>query len=281
MNARMPALWLRVVVHLAVYGTAAIFIFPLVWMIITSLKTDQEAAALPSWGTLLPTTPQWVNYASAVEAAELGRFYANTVIVAVVTTVLAGFHNAIAGFAFAKLRFRGRQTMFALTLLSMMLPVQVSFIFAYVIAGRLGLVDNLQALIVPFLCSAFGIFYMRQAISAVPEALLEAGRLDGMSDTELFFNVVVPSVWSGIAALAVFTFVASWNNFFWPLIAIDSVRNKTLPLAVADLSAGLYVQSWPVQMAAATILTVPLMLVFFAAQRVFIRGLSLSGLKDE
>src|SRR5690606_18464473 len=161
----------------------------------------------------------------------------NSIIVAVVTMVVAVAHNALAGYAFAKLRFAGKRILFGATLLTMMLPAQVFFIFAYIIAGGLGYVDNLQAMIVPFLASGFGIFYLRQAISSVPDALLEAGRLDGMREIDLFWVVARPIVWPAISALAIFTFVNSWNNFFWPLIVIDSEEHKTLPLAIADLSA--------------------------------------------
>src|SRR6185436_878703 len=190
----------------------------------------------------------------AVESARLDRFYVNSLIAALITTLLAGAHNALAGFAFAKLRFAGKRIMYGLVLATMMLPVQVSFIFAYLIAGRLGMVNNVQSLVVPFLASGFGIFYMRQAVESVPDALLEAGRLDGMSDADLLWLLVRPTVWPAISALAVLTFVGSWNSFFWPLIVIDSLDHKTLPLAVADLSGGQYIQSWPIRMAAATLL---------------------------
>lgn len=196
------------------------------------------------------------------------------------TTVLAGVHNALAGFAFAKLEFAGKRAWFASVLVTMMLPAQVSFVFAYIVAGRLGFVDNVRALVVPFLASGFGIYYMRQAISTVPDALLEAGRLDGMSDFELFWNLVRPTVWPAVAALSIFTFVGSWNAFFWPLIVIDSQQNKTLPLAVAELASGRYIQSWPVRMAAATILTLPLIVVFLVFQRAFVRGVALTGIKE-
>jgi multiple sugar transport system permease protein len=121
---------------------------------------------------------------------------------------------------------------------------------------------------------------MRQAVATVPDSLLEAGRLDGMSEVEIVWRIVRPTVWPAVAALGIFTFVASWNSFFWPLIVIDSRDNKTMPLAIAELSAGIYVQSWPVRMAAATILTAPLVIVFLVFQRAFVRGVALTGLKE-
>jgi len=253
---------------------------PFAWMVITSLKTPAEANARVSLGTLLPDRPVFENYAAAVTDANLDRFYLNSLVVAVVTTVLAVAHNALAGYAFAKLRFRGKRVGFALTLATMMLPAQCFFIFAVIFASRLDLYDNLQAMIVPFLASGFGVFYMRQAITSVPDSIIEAGRIDGMRELDLFWAVVRPLTWPAISALAIFTFVNSWNNFFWPLVVIDSERFKTLPLAVAELQSGLYVQSYPVVMAATTLLVLPLICVFFLLQRAFVRGLTLGGVKD-
>jgi ABC-type glycerol-3-phosphate transport system permease component len=269
----------RLLVHAITYAAALTMLLPLAWMITTSLKTDQQAIAADI--TLLPPgspgTWQWSNYVTAWNDARLGDFYLNSIIVAVVTTALSVLHNALAGFAFAKLRFAGRRVTFALTIATMLLPMQVYFIFAYLICGWLGYVDHLHALIVPFLASAFGIFYMRQSIAAVPDSLLDAGRIDGFTEFELFLSIVLPGIRPAIGALAIFTFMWSWNNFFWPLIVIDSEEHVTLPLAVARLSAGYYVSSWPVQMAAATIITVPTIIVFLLFQRSFVRGLALTG----
>lgn len=276
-SARTPPVLVRVAVHALVYAGAALILVPFAWMILTSLKTDTEALD-PS--RTLPRVPQWRNFAKAVESARLDRFYVNSLIAAVLTTVLGGAHNALAGFAFAKLRFAGKRVLYGLVLATMMLPVQVSFIFAYLIAGRLGLVNNVQSLVVPFLASGFGIFYMRQAIESVPDSLLEAGRLDGMTDLDLLWLLVRPTIWPAISALAIFTFVGSWNSFFWPLIVIDTLDHKTLPLAVADLSGGQYIQSWPVRMAAATLLVAPLIVVFLLLQRAFVRGVALTGVKE-
>jgi len=276
-SGRTPNPVARIAAHAVVYAVAATMLLPFLWMLLTSLKSDQDALGRFS---ILPRDWRWHNYIAAVRDVSLGEFYMNSVIAATLTTLLAGAHNALAGFAFAKLRFAGDRVLFWGVLATMMLPVQVSFIFAYIIAGRLGFVDNMQALVVPFLASGFGIYYMRQAIASVPDSLLEAGRLDGMTDLELFWTIVRPTAWPAIAALGIFTFVASWNAFFWPLIVIDSRQMKTMPLAVAELASGLLVQSWPVRMAAATILTMPLVIVFVVFQRAFVRGVALTGVKE-
>ncbi len=271
----------RLIIHMVVYAAAFTMLLPFLWMVITSLKTNTEAMSANT--SLIPHGPiwkwQWQHYAEAVRSARLDLFYVNSVIAAVVTTLLAVAHNALAGFAFAKLRFHGKRILFGLTLATMMLPLQVYFIFAYIIAGKLGFVDNLQALIVPFLASGFGIFYMRQAITTVPDSLIDAGRIDGMTDMDLFWSLVRPNIWPAASALAIFTFINSWNSFFWPLIVSDSVHTKTLPLAVAELAAGRFVQSWPVRMAAGVILTLPLVVIFLVFQRAFVRGVTLTGMK--
>lgn len=271
----------RLLVHLVAYALAFTMLVPFGWMVLTSLKTRSGAIAVPlrwfpeGW----PWQWQWGNYVEAWKVAELGRFYLNSIIVAVAITVLAGAHNALAGFAFCKLRFAGRRVTFALLMATMMLPYQVYFIFAYVLCTWIGYIDSYQALIVPFLASAFGIFYMRQAVVSVPDSLLDAGRMDGMTDFELFWYIVLPAVRPAVAALAIFTFMFGWNNFFWPLIVIDTSDHVTLPLAVQALATGLYVDSWPVQMAAATIITVPILVVFLMFQRRFVEGITLTGVK--
>ncbi|MEE8155789.1 MAG: carbohydrate ABC transporter permease [Phycisphaerales bacterium] len=277
-----PAWPIRAAVHAMVYILAATMLVPFAWMCSTSLKTDAEAidvqqvALLPAGSV---TDWKWGNYLEAWRLAELGDVYLNSLIVAVVVTVLSVLHNALAGFAFAKLRMTAKRSVFIAMLMTMMLPYQVYFLFAYVLCGWLGYVDHLHALIVPFLASAFGIFYMRQSIITVSNGLLDAGRVDGLTNFELFWHVVLPSIKPAVGALAIFTFMASWNNFFWPLIVIDSQDNFTLPLSVAALSSGLYVQSWPVQMAAATLITLPTIVVFIVFQRIFVQGLALTGMK--
>jgi multiple sugar transport system permease protein len=279
--AQRTPLAVRLLVQAAVWAVALSMLAPFAWMIITSLKTDSEATRAPTLATLLPSAPQWGNYLRAIREAELGKYYYNSILVGVITTLLAVAHNALAGYAFAKLRFAGRKLLFGLVLATMMLPVTVSFVFTYLICEWLGYVNNYQALIVPFLASGFGVFYMRQVISTVPDSLLEAARIDGMGSFQVLWVIVRPIAWPGITALAIFTFINSWNSFFWPLIVVDSPRYKTLPLAIADLSAGMYVQSWPVQTAAATILVVPPIVLFFLAQRAFIRGITFTGMKED
>ncbi len=278
MSARRPPLALAAAAHVLVYATAATMLMPFVWMLSTALKSEQEA--MNGVLRLFPIVWRFDNFSQAARAAHLDRFYLNSALTATLTTVLAGAYNTLAGFAFAKMRFRGQQLLLRAVVATMMLPTTVYFLFSYLLCARLGMIDNIQSLVIPFLASGFGIVYMKQAIESVPESLLEAGRLDGMNDLDLCWTLVRPTVWPSIAALAIITFINSWNSFFWPLVAVDSDRMKTLPLAVAELAAGQYVQSWPVRMAAAVLLTVPMIVVFVCFQRAFVRGMSFSGVNE-
>lgn len=281
MNAlRAPNLGIRIIVHAVVWAAALSMAAPLVWMVLTSLKTDAETTAPITWRTLLPRSPVWGNYARAWREAGLGDVLGNTLIVAGVTTLLAVAHNALAAYAFTKLRFRGKRILLGLTIATMLAPIQVYFLVMAVICEWAGLIDTLSGLIIPFAASGFGILYIRQAIERMPRSLFEAGRIDGMDELEIFWSVVRPAIHPALWALAIISFVNAWNAFFWPLVAIDSEEKKTLPLAIADLNAGVYVQSWPVQMAAAAILVAPLVVMFLAAQRAFIRGLTAGAEKD-
>lgn len=276
MNQRPPIL-VRLAIHAVVYAAALTMLAPLLWMIATSLRTERGALEDGLW-PILPRSPQWSNYVRAFENADLARYFLNSLAVALATTILAAAYNAAGGYALAVLRFRGRRAVLGLAAATMMLPPTASLLFAYLFAARLGLSDSLPALVVPFLASGFGILFMKNAIDAVPASLLEAGRLDGMRELDLLWSIVRPAIWPSIAALAILSFVNSWNGFLWPLVIIDSPANKTLPLAIAELAAGAYTQSWAVRMAAASIMTLPLVVVFLLFQRGIIRGMTLAGI---
>ncbi|MCC6284727.1 MAG: carbohydrate ABC transporter permease [Phycisphaerales bacterium] len=275
-----PALVWRLLAHLAVWGVALSMAAPLLWMLLTALKTEPETTAPVTWASLLPRSPQWGNFVRAWREAGLGAVLFNTLLVSLLTTLLAVAHNALAGYALARLRFRGARAALWACIGAMLLPMQVTFLFAYAFADRLGYTDTLAGLIVPFLSSGFGILMMREACARVPASLLEAARLDGLGTLGVFMVAVRPALRASLAALAVITFVNAWNAFFWPLLMVDSASNRTMSLAVADLSTGLYVQSWPVQMAAGTILVLPLVLVYLVAQRAFQGAFAGSGLKE-
>ena len=265
-----------VAVFILVLGAISMLI-PFIWMISTSLKNDPEVFTFPP--TWLPETIQWSNYLDAFGVANFGRVFFNSTYVALVTTVLGLLFMSMAGYAFAKFRFWGREVIFILLLATMMIPFQVTMIPIYILFRELDLLNSYTGLIAPNVATAFGIFMMRQFMQSLPDELMDAARIDGAGEARIFFKIMLPLVKAPLAALGIFTFMFSWNNYFLPLVIITNESYKTLPLLISSLSAGLYVQSWPLVMAAATIATLPIIIVFFFAQKYFIEGMALTGIK--
>ncbi|WP_066195696.1 MULTISPECIES: carbohydrate ABC transporter permease [Gracilibacillus] len=256
---------------------ALTMLVPFIWMISTSLKADSEVFTFPP--TWIPDILQWANYDKAFNVANFGRIFFNSFYVAIVTTILGLLLNSMAGYAFAKFDFWGRDVIFILLLATMMIPFQITMIPIYMLFREFELLNSYTGLIAPNIATAFGIFLMRQFMKGIPSELMAAARIDGASEIRIFLQIVLPIMKAPLAALGIFTFMFSWNNYFLPLVIITDESYKTLPLLISSLSSGLYVQSWPLVMAAATIATLPIILIFFIAQRYFIEGMALTGIK--
>lgn len=252
-------------------------LIPFIWMLSTSLKTESEVFTFPA--TWLPETFKWQNYKDALSIGNFGRIFFNSTFVALSTTILALIFNSMAAYAFAKYKFKGRNVIFVILLATMMIPGQVIMIPIYLLFRELHLLDSYAGLIIPGMASAFGIFMMRQFMVSIPDELIDAARMDGAGEIRIFFQLILPLLKAPLAALAIFTFMGSWNDYFRPLILISKENMKTLPLFLSSLSSGLYVQSWPLVMAATMIITLPIIIVFFSAQKYFIEGMALSGIK--
>ncbi|MFC5465512.1 carbohydrate ABC transporter permease [Lederbergia graminis] len=267
----------RVAIVIVVLIGAFTMLVPFLWMILTSLKTDQNVFTIPV--TWLPEEFQWGNYLKAWEIADFSRYIFNSLFVTTIIMIFSLLFNSMAGYAFAKYRFRAREPLFLLLLSTMMIPGQVTMIPVYLILEQLGFLDSYFGLIVPGLATAFGIFIMRQFMLSIPDDFIDAARIDGASEARIFFQIILPISKPAISALGIFTFVGAWNDFLFPLLVISSDSMKTLPLAIASLAAGQYVQSWPLLMAAATFITLPVIIVFFIGQRYFIEGIAMTGIK--
>lgn len=250
---------------------------PFLWMISTSLKTDPEVFTFPP--TWLPDIPQWKNYLNVFNIANFGKYFSNSMFISITTTLFALLFNTMAGYAFAKFNFRGKEVIFVLLLATMMIPFQITMIPIYLLYRELNLINTYTGLILPGMASAFGIFMMRQFMTSIPDDLLDAARVDGASEARIFLQIVLPMSKAPIAALGIFTFMGVWNDYFRPLVLITKEELKTLPLFISSLSSGLYVQSWPLVMAAATVATLPVIIVFLFFQKYFIQSLSMTGLK--
>lgn len=271
------ALAWRLVVHVAIYLAALTMLVPFLWMIATSLKPEEEVFS--STGPFFAWPPHWQNYSEAWNIAPFGRYFLNTAIVALSVTGVSLTLNSMAAYAFARLRFRGRDALFLLLLATMMIPFQVTMIPTFLVLKQLGWLDSYLGLTVPGFASAFGIFMLRQFMLSVPEELLDAGRIDGCSEFRVYRQIVLPLCKPALATLATFTFMGAWNDFILPLMVVKSDSMRTLTLAVAALAAGHYVMSWPLMMAAATFVILPVLVAFLLAQRFFTRSIVLGGLK--
>ena len=254
---------------------ALVTAFPFFWMLTTAFKPQREAIDYPP--TLLPQEPTLEWFVTLFTELDFGRYLVNTVAV-----VLIGFAGlmlmAMAGYAFAKFEFRGRRWLFFLVLATMMIPIQVTMIPTYLILNGLHLTNTLVDIALPTLVSGFSIFLFRQFMSTIPTEMLEAARLDGAGEFRTFWQIVLPLSKPILAVQIVLTFISGWNSFLWPLIIASDQKLYTLSVGLALLNQQLAVNP-SLQMAAATVMVVPILAVFIVFQRYVIQGFALSGLK--
>lgn len=260
---------------LALMVLAAVFAMPLLWMFSASLKPESEVLASPP--SFIPSTFLWSNYAEAANG--LLPFFLNSVKLAVLNVTFLLFFAALAGYGFARLNFIGKNVAFGLLLATAMIPSMVYLIPQYMLFREIGWIDTHYPLWVPsVLTPVFGTFLLRQAFRGVPKELEEAAKLDGASIFGTFWCIMVPQVKPALAAVGALTFMASWNDLFGPLIFLNSTRLQTLPLALVLFQGEFFTQT-NLLMAAATLTVVPPLILFFLAQRYFVQGITMSGLK--
>lgn len=262
--------------HLVLLPIAFVMVVPLVWMVVTSLQTLNETRHYPP--TLVPSSLQFKNYTDVLRDTPFTRWFMNTLLVTLASVTGNLIFCSLAGYAFARIRFFGRRVVFVLILATLMVPFQVTIIPTFLIVRQLGMIDTLGALIVPNLAGAFGIFMLRQFFLTLPIELEEAARIDGASRLGVLLKIVLPLSGPALATLAVITFLWTWNDFFWPLITIYSANNMTLQLGLATFQ-GAHQTNTNLLMAANVMSVLPMLLVFFVAQRFFIRGIATTGLK--
>jgi multiple sugar transport system permease protein len=262
--------------HLVLFPIAIVMLVPLLWMLVTSVETLSETRHFPP--VLVPDAVRVGNYGEVLRIAPFGRWFANTVIVTTASVLGNLLFCSLAGYAFARIKFFGREVVFLLVLATLMIPFQVVMIPTFLIVRRLGLIDTLGALIVPNLCGAFGVFLLRQFFRTLPVELEEAARMDGASRLGVLFKIVLPLSTPALATLAVITFMWTWNDFLWPLITIYNEHNMTLQLGLTTFQ-GAHQTNTNLLMAANVMSMLPVLALFFAAQRYFIRGIATSGLK--
>jgi multiple sugar transport system permease protein len=262
--------------HLVLLPIAIVMLIPLAWMLVTSVETLNETRHFPP--ILVPSGIQGHNYTDVLQQAPFARWFMNTVVVTTASVLGNLLFCSLAGYAFARIRFFGREIVFLLILATLMIPFQVVMIPTFLIVRKLGLIDTLGALILPNLSGAFGIFMLRQFFRTLPIELEEAARIDGASRLGILFKIVLPLSGPALATLAVITFLWTWNDFLWPLITLYSPAHYTLQVGLTTFQ-GAHQTNTNLLMAANVMSMVPVLVLFFAAQRYFVRGIATSGLK--
>ena len=256
-----------------------ITLIPYFFMITSSLKSTAEIMAWPP--IIWSKNPNWENVTNLFTEFPANLWIFNSFVVAIAVTVLTVFLCTLAGYAFAKYSFKGKNKLFIFMVATAMIPFPIIMIPLYVLVGRMGMNDTLLGLIIPFVAPAIGIFMMRQFITSVPDELIQAARADGAGEFRIFWQIVVPLVWPGIATLSIITYVNSWNSFLWPLIILRDDLNYTIPLGMTEvfaLSVGQEPQ-YGQAMAFATLTTIPIIIIFSFVQKYYIAGLSAGAVK--
>lgn len=269
--------WLRPALFYTLLTVAALTaIYPFAWMFSASLKTNVGILQTPP--RLMPNPLTFANYVRVGEVFPLWRFFLNSVYVGITSTALQVLSCAMGAYAFSRLAWKGREAVFLLYLGSMMIPFQVTIVPLFILMKWLGWSDTYWALIVPSIFSAFGTFLLRQAMLTLPHELEEAAFIDGASHWTVFTRIILPLTKPALSTLGIFSFMGNWNSFLWPLVIINSQKRMTLPLGLANLH-GRWSSDWNLVMAGAMISVVPIIVVYLFAQKSFVKGAILSGLK--
>jgi len=266
-----------VLVHTILILVTITTLIPFYWMVTTSLKLENQLFKVPP--DIFPFPPNWSFYPAVFESAPMVRALWNSTKIAVLATLGTLFTSSLAAYAFAKIRFPIKGAIFILFLATLMIPGQVTLIPLYIVFSRIGWVDTHWPLIVPgVLINAYGVFMLRQFMMGVPDAYVESAKIDGANHFRIYWNIMLPFCKPALITLGLFTFIGSWNNFLGPLIFLSTDTKFTVPLIINSFRTIYYVQ-WGLLMAAATVAVIPILLLYLVAQRFFIEGITLAGLK--
>lgn len=255
---------------------AVLIMVPMYWMVVTALTPSGMTAKFPP--DVIPTNPTLRNFEEILQRRYFWNWVLNSTFMAVVITAATLLIGSMAGYAFAKIPFRGAKTLFWLHIVAMMLPFEVILVPLFILVSRMGLVDTYAGLIVPLLANPFAVFLMKQFIQTLPSELMDAARIDGASELQIYTLVVLPLVRAGLAFLGIITFVGMWNTFVWPLVVTRSSDMRTLQVGLALVREEVPL-FYALHMAGAVIAAVPVVIVFFAFQRFFLRGVTVGAVK--
>jgi len=267
----------KLFIYATLIGLSIFTIFPFFWAILTSFKTEQQALVSPPIWWL----DEWhiENYNQALTIFPFGRFYLNTIIFSVVSTVGRLFTSLLAGYVLAKFNFRAKKLIFILIISTMMIPYWINIVPIYFMLSKIKWIDTYLGLIVPQLAHPLGIFLIRQYLTSIPNDYIDSGRIDGAGEWSILWRIIFPQCLPVMATLSIYFFVASWNSFMWPLIVTRSEEMRTITVGLALLSGSPQRTQYPLQMAAATIGMIPPIIIFLFLQKYLTKGFILSGLK--
>ncbi|WP_248579579.1 carbohydrate ABC transporter permease [Nocardioides sp. InS609-2] len=252
-------------------------VIPFVWMLLSSFKPEAEVRAVPP--TWWPETITMDNYTQLFTQLDFPRFFMNSAIVAVAVAAGNMVFCSMLGYALAKLDFPGKKAVFGVVLGTLMVPGVVTFVPLFVLTTNIGLTNTLPGMILPFLAGPFGVFLMRQFIASLPDELIQAARIDGAGELRIFFSIILPLCGPAVATLGVLTFLASWNNFLWPLVVATSEDKYTLPVALALYAVGQNATKYGLLLAGAVVVVIPVLAVFLLLQRRIMQGIAMTGIK--
>lgn len=267
---------MKALIFVIMFSAALLAMFPFYWMFVTAVKPVDEIFAFPP--KLWPSEFVWSNFKTALQRAPFGLYFRNSFIVTLLSTSITVFINLLAGFAFAKYKFKYKEFLFLIVLSTLMIPLQVTMIPVFVISSKIGIRNTLWGVILPPCAEALGLFLSRQFISDLPDGLLEAGRIDGATEFTIFTKIILPNVKPLVSVLVIFTVMWRWNDLQWPLIMLSNDKYYTVQLGLSNLNGAQYV-NWNDMMAASLISVLPVLVVFLLFQRQFVQGVASSGIK--
>jgi ABC-type glycerol-3-phosphate transport system permease component len=278
--------WLRigfaVGVTLIFVVVTVVFVLPFAWMILSSFKANADIfkdASPVTWKTFFPAHPTLANYISVFVNWDLGRNLANSLFVSVCQVVLSLIISSLAAYAFSRLRFPGRELVFGIVLISAMVPFEVMMVPLYIVVRSLAFQSSYAAIFLPWVASPFGIFLLRQAMLEVPRDYDDAAAVEGASPFQILWNVILPMIRPSLITLALMEFLWSWNAFLWPLIVMQDPKKQVIQVAIASFTLPFHLPAWGEIFAGACLATVPVLILFMALQRYYVKGVVMSGLK--
>ena len=274
---RRPVRWSRGATYTALVVGLLLTLMPFIWMALGSFKTQGELLQRPI--TWWPQNPTLDNYERWLSQLSYGQYFTNSVVVAVAVVLGNIVFCSMVGYALAKMRFPGKKVLFALVMLTLMVPGVVTLVPMFVLVSNMGLVNTYPALILPFLAGPLGVFLMRQFMLGIPDALIEAARIDGAGEFRVFFRIVLPQCGPPLATLSILTFLGSWNNFLWPLVVAQTENMYTLPVALSLYSVGSNGTYYGLLMAGSVLVVTPILVLFLFLQRYFVQGIAMTGIK--